>query len=125
VNSRRRITLALVGLVLLVVLGWLLKGWVGGSDLPVKPLSALPPEAARTWQLIKSHGPFPNKQDGVVFLNREKRLPAKDNGYYHEYTVATPGANDRGARRLITGSNSELYYTDDHYDSFVSVDPNR
>jgi len=80
----------------------------------------LPPEARHTLVLIASGGPFPHRQDGVVFGNYEHLLPAKPRGYYHEYTVDTPGARDRGARRIITGGNPPdvYYYTDDHYRSF-------
>ena len=80
----------------------------------------LPPEADTTLDLIAHHGPFPHRQDGVVFQNREQRLPRKSRGYYHEYTVETPGLNHRGARRIITGGTpiEIYYYTDDHYDSF-------
>jgi len=80
----------------------------------------LPPEARHTLALIASDGPFPHRQDGVVFGNHEHLLPAKPRGYYHEYTVETPGARDRGARRIITGGNPPdvYYYTDDHYRSF-------
>ena len=138
VGSRKRITVALVGLVLLVLVGWLVKTQLdsGSSSAPApsssassshaRALSSLPPEATTTWRLIQKGGPFPYpRNDGVVFENREKTLPAKRSGYYHEYTVKTPGSQDRGARRLITGSGQELYYTDDHYASFVAVDPNR
>lgn len=85
------------------------------------PLPAfLPPEARHTLAMIASGGPFPHSQDGVVFGNYEHLLPAKPRGYYHEYTVETPGARDRGARRIITGGNPPVvyYYTDDHYRSF-------
>jgi guanyl-specific ribonuclease Sa len=80
----------------------------------------LPPEARRTLALIASGGPYPHSQDGTVFGNYEHLLPARPRGWYHEYTVETPGAHDRGARRIITGGNPpELYYyTDDHYRSF-------
>ena len=80
----------------------------------------LPPEAKTTLALIESNGPFPHRQDGVVFQNREQRLPKKSRSYYHEYTVETPRLNHRGARRIITGGNPVeiYYYTDDHYDSF-------
>src|SRR6185312_8450817 len=80
----------------------------------------LPPEARHTLALIAGGGPFPHDQDGVVFGNHEHLLPAKPRGYYHEYTVETPGARDRGARRIITGGNPPevYYYTDDHYRSF-------
>jgi guanyl-specific ribonuclease Sa len=128
VSSRRRITVALVGLLVLVLGGWLVKdlGSDAGATLPTKALSALPPEASQTWRLIQRGGPFPYpRNDGVVFDNREKRLPQKQTGYYHEYTVPTPGSDDRGPRRLITGESHELYYTGDHYATFVVVDPTK
>ncbi|UJW32248.1 ribonuclease N [Saccharothrix sp. AJ9571] len=129
--NRRRITAALIGLIVLVVGGWLVKDFVaddpgGESGLPVSSLSSLPPEASETWKLIGSNGPFPYpRNDGAEFQNRERLLPARDPGYYREYTVKTPGSEDRGARRLITGAARELYYTGDHYASFVIVDPSR
>jgi len=87
----------------------------------------LPPEAHETLALIARGGPFPHRQDGVVFGNYEKLLPQQPRGYYHEYTVDTPGAQDRGARRIITGGNPPTiyYYTDDHYHSFRSFEINR
>lgn len=153
--NRRRITAALIGLLVLVLGGWLVKDNLGhgsssapapgtpasasaapakggaavpGADsgLPVKALSTLPPQATDTWKLIEAGGPYPYpRNDDVVFDNREKRLPGKKSGYYHEYTVKTPGSPDRGARRLITGQAHELYYTGDHYATFVVVDPAR
>ena len=87
-----------------------------GENLP----DFLPPEAKTTLALIQSNGPFPHRQDHAVFQNREQRLPRKTRGYYHEYTVTTPGLNHRGARRIITGGKPVeiYYYTNDHYDSF-------
>lgn len=81
----------------------------------------LPPEARATLQLIERGGPFPYRRDGVVFGNRERRLPMKPHGYYREYTVPTPGARDRGARRIVAGS-AERYYTDDHYRTFRRIE---
>jgi ribonuclease T1 len=81
----------------------------------------LPPEARRTIALIQKSGPFPYARDGAVFGNREGQLPARRRGYYHEYTVETPGAHDRGARRIVAGEGGELYYTGDHYRSFRRV----
>jgi ribonuclease T1 len=81
----------------------------------------LPAEARQTIALIKAGGPFPYSRDGVVFSNREAQLPKRTRGYYHEYTVKTPGARDRGARRIVTGRGGELYYTDDHYRTFKRV----
>ncbi len=92
------------------------------SELSVQPLCALPPEAAAVASAIAKDGPFRYKQDGSTFRNAERRLPARKLGYYREYTVPTPGSDDRGARRLIVGSGGELYYTSDHYESFVVVD---
>ncbi|GAB3492760.1 ribonuclease domain-containing protein [Amycolatopsis cihanbeyliensis] len=142
--NRRRITVALVALIVLVLGGWLLKDVLtgtgsaprtqptgqavagSGSGLAVEPLSGLPAEARTTWELIENGGPFPYPgKDGSVFGNREKLLPQKASGYYHEYTVPTPGSLDRGPRRLVTGESAELYYTADHYESFVVVDPQR
>ncbi len=85
--------------------------------------TALPSQADDTLNLIANGGPFPYSQDGVVFQNREGVLPAESYGYYHEYTVITPGAPTRGTRRIITGqAPQEDYYTADHYASFYLID---
>jgi len=91
------------------------------SGLLFIDLNDLPPEAAVTIALIESAGPFPYDQDGAVFQNREGILPAEPSGYYREYTVETPGSPDRGARRLVGGADGQLYWTEDHYDSFQRV----
>jgi len=85
--------------------------------------SKLPSQAHDTLDLIEEGGPYPFPQDGTVFQNREGILPAQSSGYYHEYTVITPGSDDRGARRVVTGKKAEEdYYTSDHYESFDLVD---
>jgi ribonuclease T1 len=81
----------------------------------------LPKEAQQTLALIDKGGPYPYSRDGIVFGNFEKLLPKQNKGYYHEYTVKTPGEKDRGARRIITGNGDERYYTDDHYKSFRRI----
>ena len=81
----------------------------------------LPPEARHTVALVKAGGPFPYQKDGSVFHNREVLLPKRSRGHYREYTVKTPGAKDRGARRIVAGQSGELYYTDDHYRSFRRI----
>ncbi|MEU2394087.1 ribonuclease domain-containing protein [Streptomyces sp. NPDC007369] len=81
----------------------------------------LPREAREVLALIDKGGPYPYRQDGTVFGNFEKLLPRQKRGYYHEYTVKTPGERDRGPRRIVTGQGGEFYYTDDHYDSFKAV----
>lgn len=83
-------------------------------------VTALPKEAQETLALVKRGGPFRYRQDGATFGNFEKRLPVRARGYYHEYTVPTPGARDRGARRIVAGGG-EYYYTDDHYRSFRRI----
>ena len=85
------------------------------------PAADLPPEARHVIDLIAGGGPFPYRKDGSVFANRERLLPPRAHGYYREYTVATPGARDRGARRIVAGREGELYYTDDHYRSFRRI----
>ncbi|MDX2703063.1 ribonuclease domain-containing protein [Streptomyces sp. PA03-6a] len=85
--------------------------------------SDLPSQAYTTLRLIDQGGPFPYPQDGTVFQNREGVLPAHANGYYHEYTVKTPGSSTRGARRIVTGQGAdEDYYTADHYVTFDLID---
>jgi ribonuclease T1 len=81
----------------------------------------LPKEARETLALIKNGGPFPYRKDGSAFGNRERHLPPQARGYYREYTVPTPGAHDRGARRIVAGRGGEYYYTDDHYNSFKRI----
>ncbi|WP_199442315.1 ribonuclease domain-containing protein [Umezawaea beigongshangensis] len=145
----RRLTVTLVGLIVLVVVGWFARD-VGGqtappptgapaasspaeravpgasSGLPVRPMSELPEQVAQTWELIERGGPFPHPgHDGAPFQNREEILPVTSRGHYAEFTVPTPGSPDRGARRLVIGSEDEVYYTADHYDSFVVVDVER
>jgi len=104
--------LALVALALL----WLTGAW--GAEVGVREL---PSEARATLALIKAGGPFPYAQDGRVFANRENLLPPQKRGYYREYTVGTPGARDRGARRIVAGSGGDCYYSDDHYRSFKRI----
>jgi ribonuclease T1 len=84
-------------------------------------LKELPAEARQTLLLIRAGGPFPFAQDGKTFQNREQLLPRHERGYYREYTVKTPGAKDRGARRIVAGRGGEYYYTSDHYRSFRRI----
>ncbi|TDD83088.1 ribonuclease [Saccharopolyspora karakumensis] len=88
------------------------------------PLSSLPPEAAETVELIKAGGPFPYPEDGQTFGNREGLLPDCADGYYKEYTVETPGSDDRGARRFVVGEAGEFFWTQDHYETFALTDIN-
>jgi ribonuclease T1 len=96
------------------------------DGLPTVELKALPRQAQQTHALILAGGPFPYAKDGTVFGNRERLLPRHARGYYREYTVKTPGARNRGARRLVCGGTpptapAACYYTEDHYASFRRV----
>jgi ribonuclease T1 len=92
------------------------------SGLPWVLEDELPAEARGTLALIDQGGPFPFPgKDGSVFGNFEGLLPDHQRGYYHEYTVITPGSEDRGARRIITGGTDEFYWTEDHYTSFERI----
>jgi ribonuclease T1 len=84
-------------------------------------LSELPPEARETVQRIRRGGPFPYERDGAVFGNFERVLPVRVRGYYREYTVPMRGVKHRGARRIVAGRSGELYYTDDHYQTFTRI----
>lgn len=94
----------------------------GSSTEPA--LAFLPAEAHATLALIDRGGPYPHRQDGGVFQNRERLLPQRPRGHYREFTVDTPGSRDRGARRIVTGGDppAEWYYTADHYRSFRAFD---
>jgi ribonuclease T1 len=101
----------------------------GAREAPLAPdgapgirLADLPPEAREALARIEQGGPHPYRQDGATFGNRERILPARPRGYYREYTVRTPGSRDRGARRIVTGSGGERWYTDDHYRSFRRIE---
>ena len=91
-------------------------------------LAQLPAQAQTTYSLVLSGGPFPHRKDGTVFGNRERALPSQARGFYHEYTVDTPGARDRGARRIVCGGAQRTnpvacYYTADHYATFQRIAP--
>lgn len=78
-------------------------------------------ELERTVSLIDAGGPFGYKNDGATFRNAERRLPPKPKSYYREFTVKSPEARGRGARRVVAGAEGELYYTRDHYRTFVKI----
>jgi ribonuclease T1 len=89
--------------------------------IPEVSAAELPAQARVTIELIRKGGPYPFERDGIVFGNFEKQLPLRERGYYREYTVRTPGTKSRGARRIVAGTGGELYYTEDHYQSFKRV----
>ena len=109
--------------ILLLSLG--LTSNVVAQELGLISIQELPREAHQTLKLIQQGGPFPYDKDGSVFGNYERQLPKRARGYYHEYTVKTPYARNRGARRIVAGGErlpySEFYYTADHYKSFKRI----
>ncbi len=88
-------------------------------------VGALPPEAQQTLSLIKRGGPYPSPRDGVIFGNYQHALPSQPRGYYHEFTVKTPGVKSRGAQRIVVGGGTspapEYFYTGDHYATFKRI----
>lgn len=89
-------------------------------------LAKLPREGRTTYGRILQGGPFSSDKDGTVFGNRERILPRQARGYYREYTVRTPGAKNRGARRIVCGGlqpqvPDACFYTGDHYNSFQQI----
>lgn len=142
-RSVPRAVAAVLATCLLALFGVLLGGCAGSTEVPAAHNSGraphasatpawaeghqvthpaeLPAEARTTLALIDRGGPYPYSKDGIVFGNYEKELPSRTRGYYHEYTVPTPDAPDRGARRIVTGRNGEVFYTSDHYQSFEAV----
>ena len=125
-----RVSPSLVAIVLVTLLT-LVVAPAGARSTPDEmaaiTVTQLPPEGRSVYALIQKGGPFKYDRDGVVFGNREQLLPAKPRGYYHEYTVPTPGSKSRGARRIVCGgpksAPSVCYYSDDHYQSFRRIRP--
>lgn len=61
------------------------------------------------------------RNDGIVFQNREGKLPKRAAGYYHEWVHPTPKLNGPGPQRIVTGEGGEAWYTADHYKSFKKI----
>jgi ribonuclease T1 len=114
-----------VWILLLCISAQFTVSWVRASErqrnIAIVNAADLPREARQTIGLIRQGGPYPYKKDGVVFGNFERRLPQHERGYYREFTVPSPGFRNRGARRIIVGKAGELYYTDDHYETFKRI----
>ena len=122
--------LAIVGFLLVAVLssgGLLAKRSVGVESSVTVSVGELPPQGVKTYELIHQGGPFAYEKDGTVFGNRERLRLVQKRGYYHEYTVTTPGLSHRGVRRIVCGGQPKTpdvcYYTADHYASFRRIVP--
>src|SRR4051812_24380857 len=122
---------ALTSFLFAAVLGGPVPAQARDQDRPARGASStisvveLPRQGQETFDLIRRGGPFRHDKDGTVFGNRERMLPREQRGYYREYTVATPGSRDRGARRIVCGGPARTphacYYTADHYASFRKI----
>lgn len=103
------------------------KGPLTSSSTAPIAVAEMPVQGARTYALIARGGPFPYEKDGAVFGNRERLLPLRHRGFYREYTVATPGLQHRGTRRIVCGGKApaidNCFYTADHYASFRKIVP--
>lgn len=130
---RKRSPLAyLAAIIAVAVAAWITNGFEPSKPTQTQPQPRVEAKAQRvdseqvqiqaTLDLIARGGPFPHRQDGSTFQNREGHLPAKPRGYYREYTVPTPGASNRGARRIVRGQDGDTWYTRDHYKTFIRLD---
>ena len=73
-------------------------GWNGGSLEPYAPGKCI---------------------GGDRFGNYEGLLPEKNGRIYTECDIDTLGASKRGAKRIVFSNDGLIYYTDDHYESFI------
>lgn len=124
-QATRKLVLAVIAAGALLASAGTLARDPGGGTVA---LAELPREAQAVEASIRLGGPFAYSKDGSVFANRERRLPEESKGYYREYTVSTPGARDRGARRIVCGGRTPTlpeacFYTGDHYASFRRIVP--
>lgn len=72
------------------------------------------------------HQAMDGYEGGRIFENREEVLPQTDsNGnpiQYQEWDVNPKiSGENRGAERLVTGSDGRAWYTNDHYRTFTQV----
>jgi guanyl-specific ribonuclease Sa len=87
--------------------------------------------------------PLPYAHDGITNTNTEGGMPAQPAGYYKEYTLIVPGRNTgdgpvpvviggktymtgnmlsaRGPERIMVGGGKDIYYTPDHYKTFINL----
>ncbi len=87
----------------------------------------VPEKVGKVLEYVDEHNKaMEGYEGGRNFGNFEKLLPQKDDKgrqiRYREWDVnpLKRGVN-RGAQRLITGSNDTAYYTDDHYKTFKKI----
>lgn len=88
------------------------------------------PEQARiVLRQVRARGEAPEGiQGGRTFGNYERRLPQRDEAgraiRYQEWDLwPKVRGHNRGAERLVTGSDGRAWYTGDHYRTFQEVRP--
>jgi ribonuclease len=63
-----------------------------------------------------------HRNDGSFFGNRERRLPkGGDREFYREFVHKMKGISFPGPQRVIIGKDGSVWYTGDHYATFVQV----
>jgi guanyl-specific ribonuclease Sa len=74
-----------------------------------------------TLDRIASGGKFPHRNDGSIFKSLEGLLPKQNAGYYNEFVHPTLGGKGPGAMRIVTGQGGEMWFTPDHYKTFIPI----
>ncbi|HEY3270345.1 MAG TPA: ribonuclease domain-containing protein [Geothrix sp.] len=88
---------------------------------------SVPAHARETLAYIRQHGYAPSGYvGGRIFGNYEGVLPRYDTRRkrieYREWDVQPKAeGRNRGAERLVTGSDGRVWYTSDHYRTFIEV----
>jgi dienelactone hydrolase len=97
------------------------------APAPKAPPAGVPEKALKVLAHVDKTGEaLDGYEGGRTFGNFERRLPQTDDKgqrvRYREWDVnpRRPGVN-RGAERLVTGSDGSAHYTDDHYTSFKKI----
>jgi guanyl-specific ribonuclease Sa len=88
-----------------------------------KAIQPIPQELGiqSTLNRIENGETFPHLNDGSVFQNKENILPSADGVTYREYVHPTLGVNGPGAQRIVISSDGHVYYTPDHYKTFLKI----
>ena len=93
-----------------------------------RPVADVPPHVLEVLSFVKNNNKAPEGYaGGRIFQNREKRLPQTEPSGrrigYREWDVhpKVQGQN-RGAERLVTGSDQSAWYTKDHYNTFLRIE---
>jgi len=74
-----------------------------------------------TLNRIASGGKFPHRNDGSIFKNFEGLLPKQNAGFYREFFHPTSGITGPGPMRIVTGQNGGMWFTPDHYKTFIPI----